>query len=79
MREMKKINGLKKIEAGAYSYKGRYYIFCGGYDRITGHIRWYGRTDDEKMKAVAEADTLSEITRLIDIWEKYEAKRGAEK
>lgn len=77
---MKKINGLKKLESGAYSYKGKYYIYCGGYDRITGHVRWYARTDDATLTAVTEADTLSATVRQIDVLEEYykEKEGGAE-
>ena len=67
---MKRIPGLKKLESGAYLYKNRYFIYCGGYDRIYGRIRWYGRLDKGDFKTLAEGDTLSEVVHHIDCLEK---------
>lgn len=68
---MKRIPDLKKLECGAYLYKKRYYIYCGGYDRIHGCTRWYGRLDKgDDFKTLAEGDTLSEVVYRIECLEK---------
>ena len=68
---MKRIPGLKKLEHGAYLYKNRYYIYCGGYDRITGCTRWYARLyKGDDPKTLAEGDILSAVVYRIVCLEK---------